>query len=162
MKKIILSTIIALIANACYSQDKIISYILDIEAENSIYQFIKNDSNDEKAFYFENIGQKRIKIHLRKPFIDSSYSNRKLFINDKLYPIIFDTDEYFYVKSENSFPIINKYDKNGNPEFIKMPSISERMKNRDLYGKSQKHSIIDWSTYWIVDEKGKLIETNLK
>jgi len=128
----------------------------------SIYK--KSKKQDSIAFYFEKLKNDRIKIHFTQKSLRTADSNRKLFINDKFYSIIFDTDYQFYVKAENDFPIMTKFKDDREREFkiVKMPDIEERLKNKSLYVKDGIRSIIDWSTFWVVDQNGKLIETNSK
>jgi len=165
MKKILVLILILILSKANAQSDSIIPYLLDIETESSIYQFIKSQKKqDSIAFYFEKLKNDRIKIHFTQKSLRTADSNRKLFINDKFYSIIFDTDYQFYVKAENDFPIITKFKDDREREFkiVKMPDIEERLKNKSLYVKDGIRNIIDWSTFWVVDQNGKLIETNSK
>ena len=164
MKKILVLILILILSKANAQSNSIIPYLLDIETESSIYQFIKSQKQDSIAFYFEKLENDRIKIHFTQKSSRKADSNRKLFINDKFYSIIFDTDYQFYVKAENDFPIITKFKDDREREFkiVKMPNIEERLKNRFLYVKDGIKNIIDWSTFWVVDQNGKLIETNSK
>ncbi len=164
MKKIILLFTFISITNLYSQKNTIIPYILDINTENSIYQYIKEKKQDSIAFYFERLENDKFKIHLSQKSRSAADSNRKLFINDKLYSIIFDMDYIFYVKAKDDFPIVTKFKDYREREFdiVKMPNIEERIKNKSLYAKDQIKSIIDWSTFWVVDQNGKLIETNSK
>ena len=164
MKKTILLFTFLYISNLYSQKNTIIPYVLDINSENSIYQYIKEKKQDSIAFYFERLENDKIKIHLSQKSRRSADSNRKLLINDKLYSIIFDLDYIFYVKSKDDFPIVTKFKDDREREFdiVKMPNIEERMKNKSLYAKDQIKSIIDWSIFWIVDQNGKLVETNSK
>jgi hypothetical protein len=167
MKKIITLIVICIVFWNCSTRrnEKVIPYIVSIDAENSIYQTIKDLKQNGIVFYFENVEDKKFKIHLIQDEVDIySFSNRKLFINDRFYPLVFDNDYKFFVKMENGYPIVSKFEDETerNSSVIKMPSIDERMKNKQLYIKDSKKNIIDWSTYWVVDERGNLLETNSK
>ena len=164
MKKILVLILISILSKANAQSNSIIPYLLDIETESSIYQFIQRQKQDSIAFYFEKLENDRIKIHFTQKSLRTADSNRKLFINDKYYSIIFDTDYQFYVKAENDFPIITKFkdDREREFEIVKMPNIEDRLKNKYLYAKDGIKQLIDWSTFWIVDQNGKLIETNSK
>ena len=153
MKKILVLILISILSKANAQSNSIIPYLLDIETESSIYQFIKSQKQDSIAFYFEKLENDRIKIHFTQKSLRTADSNRKLFINDKYYSIIFDTDYQFYVKAENDFPIITKFkdDREREFEIVKMPNIEERLKNKYLYAKDGIKHLIDWSTFWIVD-----------
>ncbi len=164
MKKTILLFLCLFLANLYSQKTTIVPYLLNIDAENSIYKFIKTESQDSIAFYFERIEKEKIKIHFTKGDSKSLISNRKLFINDKFYPIIFDTDYSFFVNTENDFPTVQKFEDKGERNFkvVKMPTIAERLKNKSLYAQNKIMNVIDWSTFWIVDLNGKLLETNSK
>ncbi len=151
------------LSNCSSQRNAVIPYILGIDTENSIYQSIKgNDKNI--SFYFEHLSKDKYKIHLAKSDNKFLASNRKLFINDKFYPITLDTDYSFYVKSENNYPIISKFEDEDEKKsnVIKIPDISERLKNKSLYLKDKITLNIDWSIYWIIDGNGNLLETNSK
>jgi hypothetical protein len=166
MKKSLYLTLVLILILSCSTlkTNKVIPYLVSIEAENSIYQAINNLNKEKIAFYFENLSDGKFKVHLIKDGINDKYSfsNRKLFINDKFYPIIFDNDYKFFVKTENNYPIISKFEDESEKKstVVKMPSIYERIKNRNLYIRDSKINIIDFSIYWIVDTKGNLVETN--
>ena len=164
MRKITLLVLCLLAANLYSQKNSIIPYILDIETENSIYQFIKKEKQDNIAFYFEHIENGKIKIHFTTQNSNKVDSNRKLFVNDKFYPIIFDSDYSFFVKIKDNFPIIQRFEDDSEREFkvVKIPTIEERLKNKSLYAKDKIINNIDWSTFWVIDVNGKLIETNSK
>lgn len=167
MKKVFLILIIInLYSCSSVKKRNVIPYILSIDAENSIYQKIKNQNKEEVEFYFERLSENKNKIHLRvnKSNEKDEISNRKLFINDCFYPLIFDLDYLFYVKLKNNYPIVSIFEdeKELKSNEIKMPSIEERVKNKMLYIKDAKKYIIDFSIYWLVDNNGNLLETNSK
>lgn len=168
MKNIIYLLLTCFVFSSCSSikHKKVIPYFISTESEFSIYENIKNLKKDHIVFYFENIGDKKFKIHLFNDNVEDQYSfsNRKIFINDTFYPLIFDTDYIFFVKTKNNYPVISKFndDSERNFSIIKIPNIEERVKNSVQYLKDTKYNIIDFSTYWIIDNKGKLIETNSK
>lgn len=166
MKKLFICIIITFTFLGCatISRSKVIPYILSIEAENSIYQKIKDYDKNKIAFYFERIEKNKNRIHLLKDGINDKYSfsNRKLFINDRFYPLIFDNDDNFYVEMVNNFPVVFKFEDETEMKSnkFKMPNIEERIKNKNLYIKSMIKRLIEISTNWVVDDNGKLIETN--
>jgi hypothetical protein len=168
MKKTIILIIFSLVVTNCSTipKNNIIPYLLSIEAESSIYDNIKNSNKDSIAFYFERLSDNKFKVHLLKEGILDEYSvsNRKLFINDKFYPLIFDIDYKFYVKMKNSYPIVSKFENEDEKKSVSitMPNINERMKNRLLYIRDGRYPRIELSIYWIVDNKGNLLETNSK
>lgn len=160
---IVVVIVVQFLSNCSSQKNVVIPYILAIETESSIYQSIKgNDKN--VSFYFEHLPENKYKIHLSTGDTKFLAFSRKLFVNDKLYPIIFDADYSFYVKSQNNFPTISKFENEDERKSIsiKMPDIAERLKNKSLYIKDVKTNNMDWSTYWIVDANGNLLETNSK
>ncbi|WP_348825749.1 hypothetical protein [Flavobacterium aestuarii] len=146
------------------AQEQTIPYLLDWETENSIYQYLelKKANKDSVVFIFENLDREKVKIHISKKSQNFQKSNRKLFINDRLYPIIFEMDYWFYTETKNDFPIISKETSNYKSEFVPIPNLKERKQNAEKYAYRKLINIIDWSIYWIVDRKGKLVETNTK
>lgn len=168
MKKIIVLIIISFTFYNCSSvyTEKVIPYSVSIESENSIYHTIESLNQNNISFYFETLEDNKFKIHLITDGINGNYffSNRKLFVNDKFYPLVFDTDYKFFVRMKDNYPIISKFedDTEKKSTVIKMPEIEERVKNINLYLKDSKRKIIDSSTYWVVDVKGNLLETNAK
>lgn len=161
---VILLIVLLKFFSACsVRQNVFIPYILGLEAEQSIYQAIEHNEKNI-SFYFESLLGKKYKVHLydRKDIFSSS--QRKLFINDKFYPIVFDTDYKFYVKLQNNFPTIRKFEnyEERKSNYVRIPSIEERLKDNSLYLKDVITNNIDWSTYWIVNEDGDLLETNSK
>lgn len=148
------------------NKTKTIPYILSIEAENSIYNTLKNLNKDSITFYFEALNDKKFKFSLlRKGNLEEySFSNRKLFINDKFYPLILETDYIFFLDMKDDYPIISIFENEDEikSNSIKMPKIEERVKNKNLYLKDGRVPIIENNEYWIVDNKGGLIETNTK
>ena len=164
MKKILTFGILCILFG-CSSipKETVIPYILSIEAEQSIYKTIQMDKTKTALFFVERIEMKKFKFHL----LDSDNnvaSNRKLFVNDRFYPLIFDTDYTFFVKMEGNYPIVSKFENvdEKKSHIVKMPEISERVKNKSLYLKDFKLPLMENTIYWIVDEKGNLLETNAK
>jgi hypothetical protein len=145
MKKIIILFTLLYITNLYSQNNAIIPYVFKIETENSIYEFIKDKKQDSIAFYFERLESNKIKIHLIKKSRRSADSNRKLFVSDKYYPIIFDTDYMFYVKSDNDFPVVTRFknDRERESEIVILPNIDESLKSKTLYLKDGIRSIID-------------------
>ncbi len=139
---------------------KIIPYLVSIETEDSIYGKIKSMNN--VSFYLEHISTNEYKIHLMESE-KSNQSNRMIFINDKFYPLFFDTDYLFYVKMKNNYPIVSKFENEDEKKSseIKIPTIDERIKNKNLFLRDRTSLNIDWSIFWVVDSKGNLIKTNL-
>ena len=164
MKRILIFIIILIANNSIAQKNTIIPYLLNIETESSIYEYIKTKKKDSIGFLFEKVTEKKYIIHLSSITSRFANSNRKLFINNRFYPIIFDTDYMFYVKIKDDFPVITKYedDSERKSKEIIIPNIEERLKNKELYSKNVILNIIDWSINWTIDEKGKLLETNSK
>ena len=135
-----------------------IPYLISLDAEKSIYNKISKLENNSVMFYFEHLPNLNYKIYLVSRIGKNEFSstNRKLFINENFYPIIFDTDYQFYSKLKEGYPTVLLEDK----KEIKIPIISEREKNVDLYGYNRKNLIIDNTYYWVIDKKGKLVESN--
>lgn len=161
MKNILRFSLLLLLFG-CSSVKKItiIPYIVDLNTEKSIYNEILKSDKDV-VFYIEHLSDDTLKFHLitlnDKEFLQS---NRKLFINDKFYTLIFESDYWFYSKMEFDKPEVSIEAGKNVSKDIPIPSIQEREKNPELYGYKKKSIIIDNSIYWIVDKKGKLLKTN--
>ncbi|KFF03183.1 hypothetical protein [Flavobacterium reichenbachii] len=139
----------------------IIPYFIGFDAEKSIYEEVSKSTEKDVVFYIEHLADTTLKFHLiNSRDNDFLITNRKLFINDRFYPVIFDTDYLFYSEIKNGHPIISFEVKKNTYEDISIPSIEEREKNIELYGYKKKLLIIDNSIYWVVDKKGKLLHTN--
>lgn len=139
----------------------IIPYLIDLSAEKSIYEEIKKSSDQNIVFFVEHLPDSTLKFYMISS-IDKELlkTNRKLFINNKFYPLLFDTDNFFSTRMKNSVPIVSfEFEKNSYKE-IPIPTIEEREKNPELFGYKKTRIIIDNSIYWIVDKKGKLIKSN--
>ncbi len=146
---------------AIKTNNAVIPYVVDIGAEKSIYNEISKSKDRNVVFYVEHLSDLTIKFHLiSSNGNDFLITDRKLFVNDKFYPIIFDTDYLFYSEIKDGKPIVSLEVKKNSYEEIPIPSIEEREKNPELYGFKKKSIIIDNSTYWILDKKGKLLKTN--
>lgn len=159
----IIAALLALSLSNCTSQKNVvIPYVLNIEAENSIYESIKNMNNDNISFYLEHLKDNNIKVHLSNVDVRFQHSNRKLFINDKFYPLVFDTDYKFYGEVKDNYPVIIKFEDEYERKSvsIKIPKLEERLKNKSLYLEKVVIYNIDWSTFWVIDNNGKLLETN--
>lgn len=163
MKNIIISSFVLLFISCTSVKNKtyVIPYLIDVSAEKSIYKEVFKSTEKNIVFYIEHLSDSTLKFHLinsnDKEFLET---NRKLFINDKLYPIIFDTDYLFYSEMKDGQPIVSYEIKKNIYEKIYIPTIQEREKNPELYGYKRKAIIIDHSIYWILDKKGKLLQTN--
>lgn len=163
MKKILNFGFVLLLISCTSVKDNlnVIPYIIDMSSEKSIYEEIIKKDNKNVVFYIEHLPDSTLKLHLLNS-VDKEFliTNRKLFINDKFYPIIFDTDYLFYSEMKEGHPIISfEVDKNSYRD-IAMPSLKERENNPELYGYKKKSILIDSSLYWIIDKKGKLLKTN--
>jgi hypothetical protein len=166
MKKILILLTLTFLysCSSLKARQNIIPYLFDIQTEKSIYDNIFSFKNDGTVgFYLEYLQDSTYKIHLFKG-IDKKLeiTNRKLFVNDRFYPLIFDTDYIFHIDTKDNYPIVSSEEKLNEEKTIKIPTIIERKKNLDLYGYGKKLLIIDNSVYWIIDKKGKLLETNSK
>ncbi|MGV3460638.1 MAG: hypothetical protein ACO1N9_09325 [Flavobacterium sp.] len=160
MKKLQLLLLFVTLVNCSSKKDAgFIGYLLSIDTEKSIYgELLKRNKNKPAIFYLEHLPDSKIKIHLIEQSGDFTSTNRKLFINDKYYPLIFETDYLFYTELKDGFPIVTT-DK---PVIKKsISSIKERTENPDAYGIIKKVLVIEHSTYWIIDKKRKLLETNV-
>ena len=162
MKNIIKIGLVFLLVGCSTTKDTdIIPYVLDIDTEKEIFNRLLELENKDIMFYWEHLPDLNYKLHLISSINKQEFSstNRKLFINNKFYPIVFDTDYQFYSKLKDGYPIVSFEDRKRNTtKDIKIPSISEREKNFDLYGYKKKNLIIDNSYFWIIDKKGKLIK----
>ena len=165
MKKILILIILFSFTDI-YSQEseQLHPYFLSTDAEYSIFKFIQNENKDEIEFRINEITENRIIFEVFTNRKQINNSNRKLFIDDRFYPINFMTDNFFRVIMEKDFPVIHKVDENGENQIrMKMPSVTERIKNKELYRDNTKPIIYcGKSIYWIVDKDGNLLETNSK
>jgi hypothetical protein len=161
MKRILKFSLLILVISCSTKKNVIIPYLLDLSTEKSVYKEIIN-SNKNIVFYFESLPENKIKIYLVSLYDNDFLStNRKLFINDKFYPVIFEHDYSFYSNLGNDGKPVTAFEVNKYKfKDIPIPTIQEREKNPDAYGYKRKLIIIDNSIYWIIDKKGKLIETN--
>ena len=163
MKNIIISGFVLLFISCTSVKNEtyVIPYVIDVIAEKSIYKEVFKSTEKNIVFYIEHLSDSTLKFHLinsnDKEFLAT---NRKLFINDKFYPIIFDTDYLFYSEMKDGQPIVSYEVKKNIYEKISIPNIQVREKNPELYGYKKKSLIIDNSIYWILDKKGKLLQTN--
>lgn len=164
--KTIITFVLIIICIGCSStkDKKIIPYLLNKNTEESIYnELLKLNENRIVVFYLEHLPNSNFKIHLidgsdKDEFIST---NRQLFINNKFYPLIFDTDYFFYTDMENNYPSIVSIDAKTLKETkISIPKIDERIKNPESYASTRKTLLIDNSFYWVIDNRGRLIETN--
>ncbi|WP_130734564.1 hypothetical protein [Flavobacterium sp. J27] len=164
MGKLFLFLLATITSNLVNAQENTIAYLLDWETENAIYQYIefRKINKETITFEFENLDAQNIKIHLSQKTTNDINSDRKLFINDRLYPIIFSTDNWFYTQTENNFPQVLKEITMDKTIQVPIPNLEERKKNATQYGYYKKAVIRDWSFYWVVDKNGKLIDTNAK
>lgn len=143
------------------SAQNTIPYLVNLETEKSIYKEILNKPKEDVAFFMESLSDKTFKIHLIN-FKSSALqiTNRKLFVNNEFYPIIFYTDYLFYTELKGDKPLVSFEESKNVYKNISIPTIEEREKNNHLYGLKRKSIIIDNSIYWIVNNKGDLLETN--
>ena len=168
MKKIYNLTLLIILITSCNSLPKnyVIPYILSIDVENSINSNIKDIDKKNISFYLEILPENQYKIHLLKYKINESYSfsNRKIFINDRFFPLIFDLDYKFHVKMIDYYPIVSKFtdESERNLTTFKMPTTEERFINKSLYIKDRILPRFEMTTFWIFDNSGKLLETNSK
>lgn len=156
MKRIIILLILIVSSCSTTNQKGIISYVVDISAEKSIYEVVSQKSNI--CFYMQALGDSKFKIYLiennDKEFL---ITNRKLFINNKFYPIIFESDYIFYSQVKDGKPMVSYEEQRNIYKEIPMPSIEQREKQSDQYGYLRRRLIIDYAPFWIIDEKGKLV-----
>lgn len=158
MRLILVLSLLILTSCSVKKQAEMIPYVLDLNAEESIYnEILRSKGNGKNVFFVEFMSDSMLKFSLLD--IDNKealITNRKLFINDKFYPIVFETDYFFYTEIKGFKPVVlNEDDRE-----IVMPTIKERKRNIGKYGYKKRVLIIDNSLYWIVNRKGELIETN--
>ncbi|MDR2223112.1 MAG: hypothetical protein LBE34_10290 [Flavobacteriaceae bacterium] len=159
MRLILVLSLLILTSCSVKKQAEMIPYVLDLNVEESIYnEILRSKGNGKKVFFVEFMSDSMLKFSLLD--IDNKealITNRKLFINDKFYPIVFETDYFFNIGIKDSKPVVfNEDDKE-----IAMPTIKERKNNIGQYGYKKTVLIIDNSLYWIVNRKGELIKTNV-
>ncbi len=147
MRKLVISkmiiVLITLLLIGCKSTqdktDRFIPYLLPLETEKAIFQEISYLSSEKKiAFYFDFSNSGRIDIWVDT--FSNGYnqtvktSNRKIFINNKFYPLVFSLDEVFKAELKNGDIIVQKncyYHKPDRKEIIttvSIPTLSEREK----------------------------------
>jgi hypothetical protein len=155
-----ISLLLLLVACSTTKRSTVIPYVVDLNTERSIYNEILKEKKDI-AFLVEFLPDETLKFHLITPN-DKEFlkSNRKLFINDKFYPIIFYSDYWFYSKMKADKPVVSLEEQKNIYKEIPMPDIREREKDPGAYGYPKKILILDHGIYWIVNKKGELIKTN--
>lgn len=158
MKNIFKVSLVLLMMYSCSSSKNrvIIPYTLDIGVEKLIYQEIVNKTN--VAFYLQAINDSQFKLSLiNSTNNDFSFSNRMIFINDRFYPLIFESDYIFYSKIKDNRPIVSYEIERNKYKEIPLPTIERREKELESFGYPQKRMIIDKATFWIIDKKRKLV-----
>ncbi len=142
MKKLIVLSLLIGFVNCKSTQhanNNFIPYLLPLETESAIFKEMSYIPSEKKiAFYFD--FEKNGSINIWADTFSNGYSkevrlsNRKLFINDKFYPLVFSTDETFQAILEGGNIIVTKdcyYHKPDRKEVITeiiIPTISEREK----------------------------------
>ena len=167
MKKVIILLVALFFKTSLYAQkSEIVPYMLSFKTEKSIYDIIKDKEKDSLAFFMDRLEGGKYKIHvLFKCTSAYSSSNRKLFINDRFYPLFFDTDYQFNLfELKDNFPILKIYpsDEDDNYQIIKMPDLETRIKNNYIFQKRVPVIMHCTTIYWIIDSNGDLIETKSK
>lgn len=163
MKNIFNVILISALFSACSSKksNSIIPYFLNIDTEKNIYKKIQKFEQEDVVFYLEIISKNSYKLHLIKSKGEEDFmkTNRKLFINDRFYPIIFETDYNFFIELKKDFPVVTKFrnELDGKGEKINIPPIEIRDKERDLFSYPKKQLILDNSIFWLIDNRGKII-----
>ena len=135
--------------------------MLDIDTELSIYNEIKRTDFDF-AFYVSSESDSTYSFKLVRCSKNEmvSRTNRKLFVNDRYYPIIFNTDYIFYSKTSKNMPLVAKSLSRYSEKEVATPPIDERYKNKDTYSRMAARPLWHNYAYWVVDIHGKIIETN--
>lgn len=118
MKKIILLLLLSFCMGNCYSQktNSEIVYFLPSTVRVKILEKLKTVKEPRKAsFVLGNDESGNYIIYLNNDTVGESKfwvenTNRVLFLEDKFYPLIFETDEYFSYP-ENRASILKKMDK---------------------------------------------------
>ncbi len=126
-------------------EDTFIPYILPIETEEAIYEKIKPLLLESVLlgvkFKHNTGGWIDIYIGVFRNGYDRDHNltNRKIFINDTFYPLVFNVDYTFNAFSRGGFPLWNvsradpKNKRNDISTVEKVPSLEERKKIRGVY-----------------------------
>ena len=162
MRKIIVNIILLIIVSsqilscqtlretAVKEDNNFIPYLLPIETEEALYKEIKPILSESVllGIRFEFINEGVINVYLnvfRNGYDrDHSLTNRKVFINDTFYPLVFDVDDTFYAVTQQGMPTwnVSRADpENRRKDIItneKIPSLEERKKLRAVYQRSNK------------------------
>ncbi len=147
-------------------EDSFIPYLLPLETEKAIYEKIKDLSLENYlGFTFEFNSDGTISIYTdifkQKFGRDHTLTNRKIFVNDKFYPLVFNLDDTFYAESKGGFPAINvsRVDpKNKRNDIIteeKLSNLEQREKLRAVY--KRRHILSHNEPILKIDVKGNLI-----
>jgi len=148
-------------------QDDFIPYLLPIDTEQALYDEIKILLLDKVelglTFQFISTGAIDIYINIFRKGYDRDHvlTNRKVFINDTFYPLVFKVDDTFFAVAKGGFPIwnVSRTDPENKRNDIfteeKIPSLEERRKLRAVY---QRSNVIDHNTPILqIDLQGNII-----
>ena len=156
MKKVIINFILVLVLGfqtiSCQvytknaeKEDDFIPYVLPVETEQALYNELKplllKPFLFGIAFEFTQKGTIEVYINVfRNGYdVDHNLTNRKVFVNDTFYPLVFKLDRTFDAISKGGFPMwnITRNDpKNKRNSFIteeKIPSLKERKDKAAVY-----------------------------
>ncbi len=173
---IILGVILILISSckSTKTDNTFIPYELPFETEKAIYKRIQKLSKPYKyiAFTFDFNDDTTIDVymHADNKGYDTYHklSNRKVFINDRFYPLDFNLDQRFQMDLKNDIPMIEKHcwtnvrPRSETYETIPLPNIEEREKlfnNPDCSpGYRKRQLLIDYPPILKMDIKGRIIK----
>ena len=120
-------------------KNSFIPYVLPLKIERMVYEELKLIPNDKKIgvyFDYQKDGAIDVWLDTYSKGYDASakLSNRKIFINDTFYPLVFDSDEIYQAKLVGNSIMVTKAchykDRSKKETFteIPLPSLSEREK----------------------------------
>ncbi len=148
-------------------QDNFIPFLLPIDTEQALYDEIKTLFSDKVklgvTFQFTSTGAIDVYINVFRKGYDRGHTltNRKIFINDTFYPLVFEVDDTFFAVAKGGFPIwnVSRTDPENKRNDIvteeKIPSLEERKKLRAIY---QRSNVINHNTpIFQIDLEGNII-----
>lgn len=141
MKRILVIISIMFLAIGCKAQlnnkNDFIPYLLPLKTERVIYNKIKTIPKEKHiafSFHYNGDGTINVYVDIFSKGIDKEHklTNRKLFINDQFYTLVFNLDETFRAELKDDNIIVEKVcsPRKGEETFekINIPNLSEREK----------------------------------
>ena len=151
-----------------------IPYDVPFSTEKAIYNRIQQLQGAYKyiafSFYFNDDTTIDVYMHADNKGYDIRHklTNRKIFVNDRFYPLDFNLDQTFQMEMKNDIPIAEKHcwtvvrPRSETYETIKIPSIEEREKLYDnpdcSLGRRLRQLLIDYQPILKINLKGQIIE----